>query len=263
MASDTTMAQHNFVDYRLYPGGPGNGAFRGSNLFGDLVVVFEVGRLLYALRLAIAELKEYYSTVAKPTIAPGQVPPRFCPSITSFINSNGQTAGTFVVAKFVHSYCAAAHTSMAERGFAPRLIHHAPLGPKYEDLALVVMDYVEGDTLDVIYPTGVPDDVRQAIRGALDILAEGNFIFGDLQKQNIMLTKSDGDESVEKRLRFIDFDWACREGDGVRYPVHLSNVFRSLSGAEDFDVIERKHQESMFEKLNVFICNFIIWKMKL
>ncbi|ESK88924.1 hypothetical protein Moror_13206 [Moniliophthora roreri MCA 2997] len=242
----------------------------------DYDQVFNIGRLLYALRLAIAELKEYYSTLAAPTVLPGHIAPRFCPSITSFIDSNEQTvnfsyvtpllhypmcgiflvklvdgegAGTFAVVKFIRRYGAAAHTWMAERGFAPRLIQHTSLGSKYGSLALVVMEYIDGETLDDLYPAGVPDEVRHVIRRALDVLGEGGFIYGDLQKQNIMLARSNGDESVEKRLRFIDFDWACREGDGVRYPFHLSRLVRELSGADDYEIIERKHQESMFEKL--------------
>uniref|UniRef100_A0A0W0G6G0 Protein kinase domain-containing protein n=1 Tax=Moniliophthora roreri TaxID=221103 RepID=A0A0W0G6G0_MONRR len=238
--------------------------------------VINLGRLLYALRLGIAELKQYYSNLAAPTVIPGHVAPRFCPYIDSVVDSTGQTvtfsyvqplepeptcatfqaklldgedAGKLVVVKFVKQYCAAAHTWLAGKGFAPRLVYDGTSGPRYGGFALVVMDYVEGKTLHALYDKeALPNDVRKAVRKALNELAKGKFIFGDLRTPNIMLTN--GDESVEKRLHFIDFDWACREGDGVRYPFHLSRAIWEPSGASEYQFIERKHQESMFNSLN-------------
>uniref|UniRef100_A0A0W0EWK8 Protein kinase domain-containing protein n=1 Tax=Moniliophthora roreri TaxID=221103 RepID=A0A0W0EWK8_MONRR len=68
----------------------------------------------------------------------------------------------------------------------------------------MVMDFIEGQTLHELYATeGVPDDVRKAVQKALDELAKGNFIFGDLRTPNIMLTKPNGDESVEKCLHSL------------------------------------------------------------
>ncbi|EEB89092.1 hypothetical protein MPER_12856, partial [Moniliophthora perniciosa FA553] len=228
--------------------------------------------LLYALRLGIAELKEYYSNLT----APGHIAPRFCPYITSIVDSTGQTinfsyvkplkphptcatfqvklldgdnAGKLAVVKFVEAYCVAAHIWLAEKGFAPRLLHDGTSGPRYGDLRLIVMDFVEGTTLHDVYGEyPISDSVRKAIRKALDELAKGGFIFGDLRTPNIMLAQYAGGP-IEKRLRFIEFDRACREGDGVRYPFHLSHAIQESAGTSDREPIKRKHQELMFKKL--------------
>ncbi|EEB89619.1 hypothetical protein MPER_12262 [Moniliophthora perniciosa FA553] len=291
----------------------------GASRVLDTQHVLKLGRLLYALRLGIAELKEYYSKLEAPTVIPGTdsdsdsdsdsdpgsdsgsetetetetkakvkvkpkpktvtpVPPRFCPYVNSFVDSEGQTihfsyvtplehdpvcatfkaklldgqdAGKLVVVKFVESYGVDAHRHLAKKGFAPQLLHDGTSGPHYGDLSLIVMDFVEGQTLHDLYQGAIPKDVRKAIRKVLDELAKKQFIIGDLRRPNVMLVEAeDADESVEKRLRFIDFDWACREGDGMRYPFHLASVVREPSGAREYDIIERKHQESMFEKLD-------------
>ncbi|EEB88943.1 hypothetical protein MPER_13024 [Moniliophthora perniciosa FA553] len=248
----------------------------GASRVLDNQQVLNLGRLLYALKLGIDELKEYYGKLEAPTVIPEHIEPRYCPYIDSFVDSTGQIikfsyvtplehdpvcatfkaklldgadTGKLVVVKFVESYGADAHRHLAEKGFAPRLIHDGTTsGPQYGGFSLIVMDFVEGKTLHDLYKGAIPNGVQKAIRKALDELAKEGLIFGDLRRPNVMLAEGAG-QSVEKRLRFIDFDWACREGDEMRYPFHLASVVREPSGAEEYDIIERKHQESMFEKL--------------
>ncbi|KAI0790019.1 hypothetical protein C8Q75DRAFT_136284 [Abortiporus biennis] len=238
--------------------------------------VLRLGRMLYALRLGIAELKGYYNTLTEPAVIPGHIRPRYCPHITSFVDSSGQNVnfsyvkplekdstcvtfqaklldgkdkGKLVVVKFVNQYCADAHRCLAEIGLAPQLIYDGTpeSKPRWGGCSLVVMEFVDGKTLRSIYGAQeLPDDLV-AIKRGLDELKANKFIFGDLRRPNLML--ADGQESVEERLRFIDFDWACREGDGVRYPFHLSYGVKNLSGARDYDIIERKHQDAMFQYL--------------
>ncbi|ESK82402.1 hypothetical protein Moror_12171 [Moniliophthora roreri MCA 2997] len=149
--------------------------------------VINLGRLLYALHLGIAELKQYYSNLVAPTVISGHVAPRFCPYINSVVDSTGRTvnfsyvqplepeltcatfqaklldredAGKLVVVKFVKQYCAAAHTWLAGKGFALCLVYDGSSGPQYGGFALMVMDYVEGKTLHVLYDEEVlPNDV--------------------------------------------------------------------------------------------------------
>jgi RIO-like serine/threonine protein kinase len=135
---------------------------------------------------------------------------------------------------------------MAGHGLAPELLLYTPLG---DDLYLVVMEYIEGQTLHDAYDIAdpLPLDVRQGVQKALDILEEGNFVFGDLRRPNVMLVH--GTQPVEKRIRFIDFDWAGEEGPDLRYPFHLAAVVREASGASDYDLITRAHERNMFKNL--------------
>ncbi|KAF9024274.1 hypothetical protein BDZ89DRAFT_1069246 [Hymenopellis radicata] len=244
-----------------------------SRVFDDAHVL-RVAQILYALRLSVEELNTYYTTLTPPSASKDCVHPLVFPAFTSFTDDNGQEAhfeyvqplepesfqcvtflarlldgdrtGERIVVKFVDRYSTEAHNLLAGHDLAPRLIRHQVLGPIYGALAMVIMDYIEADSLaelELDY-----DDMKAidaTVRRALDLLGEEHLIFGDLRPQNVMLL--DGKEPVEKRVRFIDFDWACKEGDGVRYPFHLSGAVRRASGAKDYDVITRAHQEAMFK----------------
>ncbi len=232
--------------------------------------VFAVARLLYALRQSIDDLKAYYGMLKKLTVIPGHVHPRFCPSISSFHDALTESVVDFtyiapleldprfvtfkairqdthktIVIEFVRRYGKEAHKWMAEHGQAPRLIQFEALGSDYDDMNLVVMDYVVGHTLQTLYPDELPPDVRSGVESALDVLTNGGFLFGDLRKQNVML--ADGSDPIARRIRFIDFDWAGKEGPDLRYPFHLSSFVRDLSGASDYDQMPREHQDRMFE----------------
>lgn len=141
-----------------------------SQLLGDRQV-YTVARHLYALKRGVEELSEFYRTLTAPQVTPTFIHPRFCPYRTSFVNADGvkvtfqyvrpferyvgcvifeaklSTQDSHVVVKFVREYGRDAHAHMAQAGYAPTLIHYGELGDGYEDLALVVMEYVDGPTL--------------------------------------------------------------------------------------------------------------------
>ncbi|KAJ3979667.1 hypothetical protein F5890DRAFT_1569265 [Lentinula detonsa] len=244
--------------------------------------VLQVARRLYALRLSIADLKEYYQNLPSPDVEHDHIHPRFCPCIKSFsldgenvqfvyvqplerdpssvtfkaIRSDTQSS---IVIKFARRYGEAAHKWMADKRLAPRLLTCESLGEKYDNLLLVVMEFVEGQTLYDAYDSTepLPEYVRYGVRKALDVLAQGDFVFGDLRRPNVMLENETENEHedeelevpLEKRIRFIDFDWAGREGSDLRYPFHLASVVRRVSGALEHDPITRVHQDKMFENL--------------
>ncbi|KAJ3782759.1 hypothetical protein GGU10DRAFT_297341 [Lentinula aff. detonsa] len=240
--------------------------------------VLQVARRLYALRLSIADLKEYYQNLPSPVVQPDHIHPRFCPCIKSFsldgenvqfvyvqplqrdpssvtfkaIRSDTQSP---IVIKFARRYGEDAHKWMADKRLAPKLLTCESLGEKYGNLLLVVMEFVEGQTLHDAYDSTepLPENVRYGVRKALDVLAQGDFVFGDLRRPNVMLENENEDEELEdpleKRIRFIDFDWAGREGSDLRYPFHLASVVRKASGALENDPITRAHQDKMFENL--------------
>jgi serine/threonine protein kinase len=229
--------------------------------------VLRVGRILWALRLGLAELKDYYeNSLQEVTVPNDQLHPRFFPSTTS-LSVNGSdfhfkylqplqlepSCVTFlarrhdsqgkIVVKFVRRYNLNAHQYMADLNLAPKLVHHALVGPNYGDLCIVVMEYVKGQTMSDIYHRDmVPAKAKNAVQNAIKVLNKGGWIFGDLKRQNVMLASNDG--PVEGRIRLIDFDWVCKDKER-RYPFHLSSTVCNLSGAQEFDWIEKKHQDNM------------------
>ncbi|KAH9960083.1 hypothetical protein BJV74DRAFT_954596 [Russula compacta] len=234
--------------------------------------VFVAARLLYALRQGIDDLKAYYGTLETLSVIPGHIHPRFCPFISSFhdaltgsvvdftyvaplefdprsvtFKAIRQDTSETIVVKFVRRYGKEAHEWMAEHGQAPRLIRFEELGPEYDDMNVVVMEYVVGDTLHTLYPDELPPDVRSGVESALDVLTSGGFVFGDLRRPNVML--ADGPGAIASRIRFIDFDWAGKEGPNLRYPFHISSFVRDVSGASDYGHILREHQDRMFKSL--------------
>lgn len=138
---------------------------------------------------------------------------------------------------------------MASKGLAPELLSVTSLGEIYDNLHLVAMEYIEGKTLhDAFGADGLlPLDVRESVHNALEVLSKEGFVFGDLRRPNVMLVH--GTEPVCKRIRLIDFDWAGKEGSDLRYPFHLASVVRGPSGASDYDLITRVHQDNMLEYL--------------
>jgi hypothetical protein len=135
---------------------------------------------------------------------------------------------------------------MAEHGYALRLISFEALGPDYDDMRRVVMNYV-GHTLQALYPDKLPPDVRNGIESALDVLICGGFVFGDLCKQNVML--EDGLDLIARHIHFINFDWAGKEEPALWYPFHISSFICDVSGASEYDQISREHQNHMLESL--------------
>ncbi|KAF9024249.1 hypothetical protein BDZ89DRAFT_1187783, partial [Hymenopellis radicata] len=233
----------------------------------DDAQVLAAARRFFALRRAIAESTADYGHVPANPVFPDDYP-----SFNSYIDENNNSVefryvkplemdlscivflaerldnGVQFVVKFVSRYNAAAHMHMATGGYAPRLLCHQPLGPGYGDWALVAMDYVAGETIFNKYGAGpLPDDVLGAILDALDHLRSEKYILPDLRRPNVMILDQE-DLLMRERIKMIDFDWVCVEGDGARYPFHLSPALESLAEAKEYDVITRTHEENMFKK---------------
>lgn len=249
--------------------------------------VMAVARRLYALNQSIQELTTYYENLVVPEkVDASLIHPRFCPFINSFTENGKTVEFTYIrplerepscviflarrnddeeeiVVKFVERYGAEAHNWMADADYAPKLIYHEKLeerfGQGYDNLALVVMGHVQGQTLHERYGDGsLPNGLYEAVENALEHLSKGKFILPDIRRPNLMLLGTPGeldkldddrDEGYGKRLRVIDFDWACKEGSGMRYPFHLSKDIRDRSGAKEYAEITKGHQDTMFENL--------------
>ncbi|KAF9019935.1 hypothetical protein BDZ89DRAFT_1072635 [Hymenopellis radicata] len=227
---------------------------------------------LYALRLALAELKTWYANLRRTTAAPDPVAfPR--PHFTSFpiegattkffytnlINDEPSCAvflakleedNREVVVKFVDTYGEEGHRWMAEHQLAPNLLYCGKLGDGYEGRSMVVMEKVKGTSLFELYGVSAhdaPSTIEDAVRRALDTLAEGGFIFPDLRTPNVMVVDEDEVTVDQRRVQLVDFDWVCTEGKGERYPCGLSSYVTAASGAEDGVLIQRKHERTMLE----------------
>lgn len=221
----------------------------------SLGYVREVARMLYALRLSLFELKDWYTTVhAAPEVTP--IRKRVFPLATSCTLAGGQElhfrylvplqrtttaveqgCAAFLVAdcaddrrrfvvKFVGQYGAAAHRFLAARGYAPELLCVGPVwgGDQVAQdgsgsQRMVVMEYLPGETARDAYPSRpLPSHVTKEVRRALELLHAEGMVHGDIHEENIMLeTAPDGGE---RRVKLLDFDWAGKEGK-ARYPFDI------------------------------------------
>ncbi|ETW76972.1 hypothetical protein HETIRDRAFT_480384 [Heterobasidion irregulare TC 32-1] len=153
-----------------------------------------------------------------------------------------------VVIKFVDTYSKKVHEFMAEEGLAPRLIYFVDLADRfseqnYQGLSMVVMEHLEGDTLEAKYwDRALPSDVRGSIAQAIETLAKAGFVHGDLRRPNVMIDS-------EGKVKIIDFDWAGREME-VRYPLRISSfLFPENQGIEGRGEIRNAHDKFMLELL--------------
>ncbi|ETW76280.1 hypothetical protein HETIRDRAFT_389252 [Heterobasidion irregulare TC 32-1] len=149
-----------------------------------------------------------------------------------------------VVVKFVDTYGKKVHEFMAEQGLAPRLIYFADLADRfseqnYQGLSMVVMEHLEGDTLEAKYwDRALPSDVRGSIAQAIETLAKAGFVHGDLRRPNVMIDS-------EGKVKIIDFDWAGREME-VQYPLRISSfLFPENQGIEGRGEIRNAHDKFM------------------
>ena len=128
----------------------------------------------------------------------------------------GSQAGKPDVAavKFAHSYCEAAHRLLDDISLAPRLRY---------------CEKVEG--------------FAEKLRTAVRTLHDANFVHGDLQVPNILVTEDGG-------MKVTDLDWCGRDGE-VRYP---SNINMNKRVGWDPDVtrgglVKKGHDRPMCSRL--------------
>ncbi|KAG7098111.1 hypothetical protein E1B28_000082 [Marasmius oreades] len=199
----------------------------GNSRVLDENQVKRVARNLYALRMATKTLEEYWDSFVRPCHVKGCEHPRFFPSFDSFIDIHTNETVDFVyvkalqeepscvtflakkpavnedsgdedhiVIKFVRRYSKKTHVMMGEQGFAPKLLGYRPLreeDPGYDDLVLLAMEYVEGETLFDRYRGDVlPKRVKQGVQDALQALNDAGYIFADLRRPNLIVRESDG-----------------------------------------------------------------------
>jgi serine/threonine protein kinase len=234
----------------------------------------KVARIFYALRTSLEKLRYYYENL-KP-IANTPAPSRYFPSFTTYsykdelvhfeyvgfledgpdcITLRARTCAypapsQDVVVKFVDHYGERAHCLLAENGLAPTLFYYGSpcldKEPSYHSLSMVVMDYVDGDTLastkkEKSLNEKTTQIVRSEVQRAIGILHLHGLVFGDLRSPNVMITNA-------KKVKLIDFNWAGVEGQ-ARYPSLISSDIEWAAGVEALGVIKKDHDMEMLDRL--------------
>ncbi|PBK61258.1 hypothetical protein ARMSODRAFT_997450 [Armillaria solidipes] len=237
----------------------------GNSRANDDDHILRIAHILYSLQDSIKELQSYYKNLKPQPLEANKPHPRFFPSITSYRSNDKNVSFTYtsplelddtcvtflatldadsgqkkVVVKFVQRYGEEAHRLLTELQLAPALLY---AGGCSVSLQMIVMEYIQGQTLVEAYPDGLlPIGVKKAIKKGLNALHNEDFVYGDLRRQNIMVT------GEENRVRFIDFDWAGKVGE-VRYPFHLASCICEISGALEYDLILKEHDTKMLDAL--------------
>ena len=161
-----------------------------------------------------------------------------------------------LVIKFVDRYGVEAHQLLADQKMAPQLLYcglldgmndvrtgraqgSTKIGGLYVgSMRMIVMEYIERDTMEPLWP----DDACKKVEEAIKKLHDAEFVFGDLRAPNIIF--SGGNAFL------IDFDWAGREGE-ARYPRNLSRGVNWPKEVEELEIkpILMDHDWFMFNQL--------------
>lgn len=153
------------------------------------------------------------------------------PACVTYLAKTVETDSIYVVVKFVTRYGADAHMAMAEAGFAPKLLYYGPI-----DTMPHMPSYVDGTTAS--NARALPRSFMQDLTKAIEYCHERGFVFGDLRKPNIMITK-------ENKVQLIDFDWAGCEGR-VTYPVSIDSIdIEWPAGVRGLNPILQQHDHDM------------------
>ncbi|KAF8868275.1 hypothetical protein BD779DRAFT_1074596 [Infundibulicybe gibba] len=111
---------------------------------------------------------------------------------------------------------------------------------------MVVMEYVEGKTLDTMHnarrvtPT-LKNRILDQIQRALNVLHEQDYVFGDLRRANVIVTKDQG-------VKLAGFGWAGVH-DKTTYPLLISPDLDWPPGVSALSTIKREHDEYMMARL--------------
>jgi serine/threonine protein kinase len=230
-----------------------------------------VAHIMHSLRRNVEKLREYYVQLKLIAVGPKDVHPRFFPSVCAYRDDErvvgfkyvkplqlDSTCVTFlaetladspksVVVKFVQRYGEEAHRLLAKEELAPQLLYCGGVrvhdgDPSYGDLRMVVMQYVDGTTLEKAKKLNrVPATLEDQIERALKHLHDNEFVFGDLRPPNVMITKNE-------EVKLIDFDWAGIHQKSL-YPLLMSSTLTWPGGVAGLSVMETWHDDDMLKRL--------------
>lgn len=234
-----------------------------------------VAKVLYALRTAIRNLKDWYKCQRFDRPVPSCLAPTFAPdhsldglTIQDRLDYPGRVDGkgradvrralfrgtlrrgtddvpVRVVVKFCFRYGKQVHAALAARKRAPALYFCAPL---LCGVTMVVMQHVEnGEIAQTKYDrTTLPETVMKDIADALETLRSRGFVHGDVRRPNIVVFEDAG----EPHAMLLDFDWAGVDGQ-VFYPARLNTtgMIEWARGVAPKEPIKTEHDIEMMELL--------------
>ncbi|KAF8749317.1 hypothetical protein RHS01_10150 [Rhizoctonia solani] len=225
-----------------------------------------LGRFFWAMKNAIADLKDYYSSVPAEILIS-----RFYPYIRQYSVANETVEFTYVkqlgnprslktvflartksqhgspskdiVVKFVETYHGVAHRLLSEAHLAPKLLFDGSTdtsAPRPSGCMMIIMEYVNVQDLSEI-DCPVPYSVRSSIKEAIRILHNHNIVFGDLRRPNVLAYK---DEHGSYQGMLVDFDWCGTHGQS-RYPETINRDVGWAKGVGGGQLMMKEHDEVM------------------
>lgn len=222
-----------------------------------------VSSIFTALRHAFVNLDTFYTALPYNTEPSAQ--PTLFPRISAFTSPAGQTRFEYleqlggnleavfkcttlgdkkehIVVKFVRQYNLRAHQILAEANLAPKLLFADDLTgpPTAGGMWMVVMEYVDGRTLDDVSPLIASATYKQ-IEKAIGILHEHDIVFGDLRPPNIIVRSVGGPV-------LVDFDWCSKHSEG-KYPADLNQDIKWHPDVEEFGLMRKEHDIFMLGHL--------------
>ncbi|QRV91837.1 kinase domain protein [Ceratobasidium sp. AG-Ba] len=219
-----------------------------------------LARVLDTLSKAQITLEEFYGNIQAPIRNPG----RFFPYTTHYKNSDGQRIEFTYLKALSEDYPDAdklvflagtgpAHTLLAERQLAPKLLYDGTVHPQDQprpDHAMIVMEFLHGVDLGKFTDYPLPDSVPGDIDNALKYLHDKGFVFGDLRDPNVMIETNTNGTVIGAKL--IDFDWCGVHQEG-RFPDSMNQYINWAEGAEPRALMDKRHDTEMRKKLNLWM----------
>ena len=239
----------------------------GSKSVSDESHHYRLARIMHALERGMDRLKSYYELWDRKDGA--EVSLSFEPSINAYLDQSGQLVKfkyiskteanpacvTFlaktlaeeprqIVVKFVERYCPDAHALLAAACMAPALYYYGKAGvqdgdPSYSGFKMVITEYIERSA--VYDDQALPDSIIDRTKCVLQKLHDNGYVYGDLRRANILVTK-------EEQVKLVNFEMTGLDGKDC-YPLGISPLVEWPDGVEGLSVMKIEHDFDMLHKM--------------
>lgn len=240
----------------------------GSKSVSDESHYYRVARIMHALKRGMDRLINYCDLHVS-WDRRDEVKVSFEPSVNTYLDQSGQLTKfkyiskmeaspacvTFlaetleedprqIIVKFVERYCPDAHTLLAATGMAPALYYHGKVGvqdgdPSYSGFKMVITEYIERSAA---YDDGALSDlIIDRTKCALQKLHDNGYVYGNLRRANILVTK-------EEQVKLVNFEMTGLDGKDC-YPLGISPLVEWPDGVEGLAVMKMEHDFEMLNKV--------------
>lgn len=197
--------------------------------------------MLQAIRGAVVDLKAYYGDVGKLS-GPYFMRDRKLHSVRNLKEKERVFEAKLndqpVVVKFSRCYGEGAHSLLAEKQLAPKIVSVETLPGGW---IAIVMEKVLGVALS---SRALDDTASSSLKEAVETLHDAGFVHGDLRPQNIMwMTES-------SKVCILDFDWAGKAGEAF-YPcdINMDENCGWHAGVTPGGVIQLEHDRYQLQNI--------------